>query len=151
MFPYNQQLFQQDLLNMRDRIDRSLNQIQNPNSQQTPITQNFQLAPNQGGIGVKYVNSIEDVKKELVFADTVFLDKEYANMWIKNAKGEIRTFSIIEIIAKDEKDLEIENLKSQIEELKGMMLNAKHDDANVNESTTSKKSSNVSNDKSSKK
>lgn len=151
MFPYNQQLFQQDLLNMRDRIDRNLNQIQNPNSQQTPITQNFQLAPNQGGIGVKYVNNIEDVKKELVFADTVFLDKEYANMWIKNAKGEIRTFSIIEIIAKDEKDLEIENLKSQIEELKGMMLNAKHDDANVNESITSKKSSNVSNDKSSKK
>ena len=150
--PYNNQMYMQDLQGLRDRIDRQMQMANQNQSQQIPqINQNFQLAPNQGGIGVKYVNNIEDVKKELVFADTVFLDKEYANMWIKNAKGEIRTFSIIEIIAKDEKDLEIENLKSQIEELKGMMLNAKHDDANVNESTTSKKSSNVSNDKSSKK
>ena len=153
MFPYNNQMYQQDLQNMRDRIDRQLQQIQqNPNTGlPTPITQNFQLAPNQSSTGIKYVSNIDDVKRELVFSDTIFLNKEYNTMWIKNTKGDIRTFSIMEMIQKDEKDIEIENLQAQILELKGMINNAEHANANVDEPTTSKKSTNVSNDRTSKK
>lgn len=40
------------------------------------------------------------------------------NLWIKNSKGDIRTFELQEIIPKDEKDILIENLQKQIEELK---------------------------------
>lgn len=153
MYPYNNQMYQQELQNMRDRIDRQLQQVQqNPNTGlPTPITQNFQLAPSQSNTNIKYVNSIDEVKRELVFSDTIFLNKEYNTMWIKNTKGDIRTFNIMEMIQKDEKDIEIENLQAQILELKGMINNAEHANANVDEPTASKKSTNVSNDRTSKK
>lgn len=145
---YNSQMYQQDLQNMRDRIDKQLNQMQIPNNQQTPITQNFQLAPfSKNGTDIKYVQNIEDVKKELVFNDSIFVDKDFNNMWLKNTKGEIRIFSIIEVEQKDEKDIEIENLKYQIKELKGMIENDKYVNANVDESIASEKSSSISDNK----
>ena len=60
--------------------------------------------------------------------------------------GDIRAFNIEEIIKKDEKDLEIEKLKDEINELKGMIKDAKHVASNDDGTTTVKKSKNVSND-----
>ncbi len=148
---YSNQMYQQDLQNMRDRIDRQLNQMQSPNTQQTPITQNFQLAPTKGADSIRYVKDVEDVKKELVFADSLFVDRDFKNMWMKDAKGDIRSFEITEVLQKDEKDLEIENLKNQIDELKGMINDAKYATSDVDGTTSVKKSKNVSDDKSSKK
>lgn len=138
---YNNQMYMQDLQGLRDRIDRQM-QIANQNQpQSTPITQNFQLAPNQNN-GIKYANSIEDVKKELVFADTLFVNKEYTLLWVKNASGEIKTYELREMVVKDEKDLKIEELEAKIDKL----IKEKENEQYVNEndvgSTSSKKSSN---------
>lgn len=121
-----------ELQNMRDRIDSQIQQVaqqqqnmqQMPMQQPTNLTQNFQLAPTNGGSNFKIVNTIEDVQKEIVLVDTYFLAKDNSLMWIKNPRGDIRTFTIEEIIPKDEKDILIENLQKQIEELKGGKLNA---------------------------
>lgn len=109
-----------ELQNMRDRIDNQIQQVQHQqqNMQQPAnVTQNFQLTPNVIN-NIKFANNIEDVKKEIVVADTYFYNKEMTDMWIKNAKGDIRTFEIKEIIPKTEKDLLIEKLQNEIEELK---------------------------------
>jgi hypothetical protein len=63
---------------------------------------------------MKYANSIEDIQKEFVISETPFISRDYSNLWIKNAKGEIRTFRLEEVIPKDEKDTLIENLQNQI-------------------------------------
>ena len=152
---FNQQ-YQQDLMNMRERIDRQLQQVQNqPQFQQpAPITQNFQLAPNQNQNGIKYANSIDNVKKELVFADTLFVDKEYTQLWLKNALGEIKTYKLEQVIEIDEKDRKIAELTAKINMLESEMKNNEsttNSDANVNATNTKSKSSSVSNGKSSNK
>lgn len=145
--PYNNQMYMQDLQGLRDRIDRQMQIVNQGPPQTTPITQNFQLAtPSKNGDGIKYVENVDDVKKELVFMDSLFVSKDMKKMWLKDAKGDIRTFNIEEIIKKDEKDLEIEKLKDEINELKGMIKDAKHVASNDDGTTTVKKSKNVSND-----
>lgn len=153
---YNQQAYQQDLMNMRDRLDKQIQQVQMPmqQPQQAPITQNFQLAPSQNQNGIKYVNTIDDVKKELVFVDTLFVNKEYTSLWVKNALGEIKTYELKEIIEIDEKDQKINELMAKIEHLESeMKKNESTTNGNeyVNEPTTSAKSTGISNNKSSNK
>ena len=152
--PYFNQQYQQDLLNMKERIDRQLQQAQNqPQMQQpVPITQNFQLAPNQNQNGIKYANTIDDVKKELVFADTLFVNKEYTQLWLKNALGEVKTYKLEQIIELDEKDRKINELMAKINMLESEMKNNEsttNGNANVNATNTKSKSSSISNDKSS--
>ena len=117
--------------------------------------QNFQMTPVQVGLPFKLVNSIEEVKNEIVLSDTYFLSENYNRLWIKNAAGKIRTFDVLEQVFKDEKDLKIEELQNEIKELKRGMnnVNGKYDGANGNtkdayESSTSK-SSNVQSNSSS--
>ena len=103
-----------------DRIDNQIKELESMRAQlqqrqQPAINQTFQLAPNGGG--VRFVSSAEDVSKELVFADTVFLSKDLTNMWIKNTKGEVRPFEIKEVVRKDEKDLIIDELRARLEKL----------------------------------
>lgn len=152
---YNQQAYQQDLINMRDRLDKQIQQAQMPmQPQQTPITQNFQLAPNQNQNGIKYVNSIEDVKKELVFNDTLFVNKKYTLLWLKNALGEVKTYKLDEVIEIDEKDKKINELMAKIERLESeMKKNESTTNSNeyVNGTVTSTKSSSISKSKSSDK
>lgn len=112
-----------ELQNMRDRIDNQINQMNQQQQnmaipQPTNLTQNFQLA-NNPITNFKLVNDIDDVNKEIVIADTYFLTNDFNNLYIKNSKGDIRTFNLKEIIPKDDKDILIENLQKQIEELKG--------------------------------
>ena len=129
---YNQQ-------SINDRIDSQIAQLQQMkeqmkhSSQQPAINQTFQLAPQQNGI--KYANSIDDVVKEIVYIDTPFFSKDMSVLWLKNNKNEIKTYELNEIIPKDTKDLQIEYLQAQIEELKkGIKTNESN--ANVVESTS---------------
>lgn len=101
-----------------DRIDNQIKELEGMRAQlqqrqQPAINQTIQLSPNGGGI--RFVGNMEDVSRELVFADTVFLSRDLHNMWIKNTKGEIRPFEIKEIIQKDEKDLIIDDLRARLE------------------------------------
>lgn len=138
--PYNNQIYMQDLQNMRDKIDRQM-QMANQNQPQA-ITQNFQLAPNSSNNGIKYANSIEDVKKELVFADTLFINKEYTQLWLKNASGEVKTYKLEELIELDPKDRKIAELEAKINMLVKEKENEQYVTKNVNGTTSSKKSSN---------
>lgn len=138
--PYNNQMYMQDLQGLRDRIDRQM-QLANQNNQQpAPITQNFQLAPNQGNQGIKYANTIDDVKKELVFNDTLFVNKEYTYLWYKNASGEIKTYELKEMIVKDEKDVKIAELEAKIDMLVKERENEKLTSEYATGTTTTKKS-----------
>lgn len=106
---------------------------QQPIHQPTNLTQNFQLVPtNQSAI--RYATSMDDVQKESVVNDTPYFSKDMSVVWIKNAKGEIKTYELIEIIPKDNKDLQIEYLQAQIEELKKGIKN--ESDTNSYESVT---------------
>ena len=117
-------------------IDRINNQIaelerlksqmpQHQMQQPTNLTQNFQLAPNNNGV-MRYAGSIDEVQREFVIGDTPFFSKDLSVLWIKNGKGEIKSYELSEIVPKDEKDLQIELLKSEIDELKGMINNEQH-------------------------
>jgi len=152
MYPnqYNSQNYIAELQNMRERIDKQLQQATQPHQPTPNINQTFQLAPAQSGM--KFVSTIDDVNKELVFSDTPFFSKDMSVMWIKNTKGEVKVYELTELVQKDEKDLMIENLQLQINELKkGMMENAKSVSADIDEPIESKKSTNVSSSKPSKK
>lgn len=116
--PYNSNMYLQDLQGMKDRIDKAMQQYQYQS--QAPITQNFQIAPqtNPNDLQSAYVGNIDEVKGIFMTKNGVFVDKSLSNLWFKDTTGNIRSFTLTEIIEKDEKDIEIENLKKEIEELK---------------------------------
>jgi hypothetical protein len=146
MYPNpNNQFYIQDLQNMRERIDKQLaqmQQMQNPQYQQTPqINQTFQLSSNQNNSGIKYVNSIDDVKKELVFTDTLFVNKDYTQLWLKNATGEVKTYALSEIIELDPQQLRIKELEAKIDMLvkERETEDAKHSTEYVDRTTSNEK------------
>ena len=141
-FMYNQQTNIDRLNEQINNLEKMKAQLQN---QQTPITQNFQLAPNYEPI--KYANSMDDVAKASVVNDTPFFSKDMSVLWVKNAKGDIKTYELCEIVPKDEKDILITNLQMQLEELrKEVRENAKPVNEYVDDTVKNAKSSNVSND-----
>lgn len=154
--PYNPNYGQQSLNERIDNQIAQLNQMkeQLKNNQQPAINQTFQLAPSHSN-GMKYVNTLDDVNKEVVYADTPFFSKDMSVVWIKNNKGEIKAYELSEIIPKDNKDIQIQYLQAQIEELK-KEIKANESTNIINEpiaeSIENEKSTNVSNvSKSSKK
>lgn len=133
-----------------DRINSQIAELEKirsqiPNVQQptpTNLTQNFQLTPQYNQM--KYVNSLDDVKKEYVTIDTPFFSRDLSVLWIKNAKGDIRGFELNEIIPKDNKDMQIEFLQSQIEELRKEIKRNESINDDVNESVEDEKPTSVS-------
>ena len=102
-----------------NNLEKMRNQIQQP-IQPTNLTQNFQLAPTNRDM-MKYAGSIEEVQRDMVISDTPYFSKDMSVVWIKNQKGNIKTYELNEIVPKDEKDLQIELLQSQIDELRKEM------------------------------
>lgn len=154
----NNQYYMQNLQDMRDRIDKQMHQLQMQNQNQVQaqqpqaITQNFQLAPtqntNSNELESRYAENVDQVKNTFVIKIGVFVNKDFSTLWVKDVNGNIRTFNTQEIIEIDEKDKEILELKKQIEEMKGMILNANESvDANVDDEVTKTKSTRVSNAK----
>ena len=149
--PYNPQA-------TRERIDTQIAQLQqmkeqlaqiNVPNQQPSINQTFQLAPTHGGM--RFVNSLSDVQKEMVYSDTPFFSNDMSVVWVKNAKGNIKSYELKEIAQKDDKDLIIEGLQIQINQMKEMIENAKPNNLNADEPTEDEKSTGVSNGRTSKK
>ncbi len=134
---YEQTMYEQidnqinQLVGMRNQIKNNAMQQNNQQHQPTAINQTFQLAPG-GNAGMKYANSIEDVSKEMVFYDTPFFTKDLSVVWIKNAKGEIKTFELTEIIPQDEKDIEIALLKAELEQMRKERSNDEQFNSNAN-------------------
>lgn len=121
-----------------DRINSQIAELEKlktqiPIQQPTNLTQNFQIAPTNNVI--KHAESMEEVQKNMVIGDTPFFSNDMSVVWIKSTNGEIKSYELKEIIQKDEKDIQIEYLQAQIEELK---KEVKKDESNtdVNESTS---------------
>lgn len=138
-----------------DRINNQIAELEKmkaslpPAQQPTNLTQNFQLAPSQNNM--RYANNIEEVEKDIVISDTPYFSKDLSVLWLKNSKGNIKSFELKEIVQKDEKDLLIESLQMQMEELRKEVENAKSINNNDDESVKDEESSNVSKNKSNKK
>lgn len=150
-FYNNNQFYIQELQNMKDRIDNQLRQVQQNQIQQQmpqPITQNFQLAtnPTNNELESKYANSIDEVKNTFVMKTGLFINKDFSTLWIKDVTGNIKTYSLEEVIEMDDKDKEILDLKKQIKEMKGLIKNG-YDDTNVIEPVKEQKSTRVQNSK----
>lgn len=160
-YPNNQIYMQnmQDLQNMREKIDNQMRQMQQLNQNQmqqqptpTNLTQNFQLAPNPNSneLESKYVNNIDEVKGIFVMKTGVFLNKELNTLWIKNTNGDIRTFELNEIIPQDPKDIEINNLKKELQRMREMINydnKSDVDNTDYDESNESKNAKKLSNNK----
>lgn len=123
--PYMRNFNQQ---NIYEQIDNEINNLQQMKErmknqvQQPAINQTFQLAPTNNHT-IRYANTIDDVVKEMVYYDTPFFSKDMDVMWFKSARGDIKTYELTEIVPKDDKDMQIEVLQAQIEELKGKIEN----------------------------
>lgn len=166
MYPYqynsliqSQNAYEQNLKNIINQANgqlQQLQQMQNPMQipqQPTNLTQNFQLAPNSNNnnnneLESKYAEDIDEVKNTFVAKTGIFITKALDTLWIKNVNGDIRTFNLNEVIETDPKDEEIYMLKKQIEEMKGMIIDANQsNNSDVNEQITNKKSSRISSSK----
>ena len=139
---FNQQSNIDRINNQIAELEKMKTQMQQP---ATNLTQNFQLAPNRDVI--RYASSMDEVNKDIVYGDTPYFSKDMSVVWIKNTKGEIKTYELNEIIPRDEKDMKIEYLQAEIEELKKGVLNNEpvaNIDGSITNTDKSKKSSSVS-------
>ena len=140
---YNPQASIDRINNQIADLERMKQQLQQPMQQPTNLTQNFQLAPSNRDV-IKYANSMEEVQREMVIGDTPYFSKDMSILWIKNIKGEIKTYELNEIVVKDDKDLMINNLQLQIAELRKEIQNAKSNINDVNEPNEGKEPTDVS-------
>lgn len=144
---YNPQASIDKLNEQINNLEKMKAQMQQPAQQPTNLTQNFQLAPTSRDV-IRYATSIEEVQRDMVIGDTPYFSKDMSVVWVKNLKGEIKTYELTEIVPKDEKDIKIDFLMAQIEELKkGMSKNESKTiiDEPITNTNESQESSNVSN------
>ena len=128
---YNVNNYINELQQMRERIDKQIaqqNQQQMqpniPNTQPTNLTQNFQLAPqtnNNSELESRFAENIDEVKNTFVMKTAVFVTKDYSTMWVKDVSGNIKTYKTEEVVELDDKDIQIQELKKQIDEMKNMI------------------------------
>jgi len=118
---YNQQASIDRLNEQINNLEKMKAQLQQPIQQPTNLTQNFQLAPTRDVI--RYAGSMEEVQRDMVIGDTPYFSKDMSVVWVKNAKGEIKTYELNEIVPKDDKDMQIEMLQAQINQLRKEMKN----------------------------
>lgn len=143
---YNQQANIDRINNQIAELQKIKDQMQQPAQNPTNLTQNFQLTPAQRDV-IKYAGSMEEVQRDPVTGETPFFSRDMSVVWVKNTKGEIRTYELTEILPKDEKDMKIEYLQAEIEELKkGVAKDESITNANgtITDTDKSKKSSIVS-------
>lgn len=130
--PYAANNYLSELQQMRERIDKQIQQSQQvqqqiqpmPNTSPTNLTQNFQLAPqsnNDSELESRYAENIDEVKNTFVMKTAIFVSKDFSTMFVKDVSGNIRTFKTEEIFELDGKDIQIQNLQKELEEMKALM------------------------------
>lgn len=138
-----------------DRINAQMNELEKMKQQiqqqmqQPAINQTFQISSPSN---IKYANTLDEVNKEYVTSETPFFTKDFSQMWLKSPNGNVKVYVLEEVVKKDEKDLLIDSLQFQIEQLrKEVKENAKPINNDDDEPSQSKKSSSISNVRRSKK
>ena len=140
---YNQQANLDRINAQMNELEKIRQQLQQPVQQPTNLTQNFQISPTNRDV-MRYANNIEEVQRDMVLGDTPYFSKDMSILWIKNIKGEIKSYELTEIIEKDDKDIKIEFLQAQIEELKKGMKKDESINASVDEPIKDEKSTSIS-------
>ena len=130
MYGYNNPQANLERINSQmAELEKMRQQLQQQSmSQPTNLTQNFQITPTNT-YNMRYAKSLDEVNKTLVFVETPFFSNDMSVVWIKDSKNNIKTYELNEIVPKDEKDIMIENLQMQINEMKGMIENAKSNES----------------------
>lgn len=127
---YAQNNYLNELQQMRDKIDKQIQQSQQAQQQQPiqpqvpQINQSFQLAPQQNNnseLESRYAENIDEVKNTFVMKTAIFVNKDFSTMYVKDVSGNIRTFKTEEVFEIDEKDIQIQNLQRELEEMKSLM------------------------------
>lgn len=142
---YNPQImnFDKQILEERNKIaELERQKMQALYTPPTILNQTIQAGPQSNGI--KYAESIDEVNREMVFADTLFINKGFTNLWFKNPRGEVKTYLLEEFIPKDEKDIKIENLEKQLNDLKKEITNNASKYSSFNQSNNSTVESTIS-------
>lgn len=106
---FNQQQNLDRINNQIQELEKMKAQMQQPQQMPTNLTQNFQIAPTNREV-IKYANDIGEVQRDMVVGDTPYFSKDMSVVWVKNTKGEIKSYELNEIVEKDAKDLKIEAL-----------------------------------------
>lgn len=143
MFGYNNPQLNLDRINNQmAELEKMRQQIQQQSmSQPTNLTQNFQITPTNT-YNMRYAKSLDEVNKSVVYSETPFFSNDMSVVWIKDAKNNVKIYELNEIIPKDEKDIMIENLQQQLNELrKEAKTNAKPNINDVDEQYKSQESS----------
>ena len=139
---YNPQMiasFDKQIQEERQKIaDLERQKLQVQYAQPTILNQTIQAGMQPSGI--KYAESIDEINREVVYMDTLFVNKAFTNLWFKNPRGEVKTYLLEEFIPKDEKDIKIESLEDQLNQLKKEIeINAsKYASTNQSNNTTAK-------------
>lgn len=156
-YSYNPQASLDRINNQMNELEKMKQQIQQSIQQQpTNLTQNFQITPTNREV-MRYANSLNEVERDMVSGDTPYFSRDMSVVWVKNTKGEIKTYELNEILPLDEKDIKIKYLQDQIDQLKKARLNdeqyitndiessATENDGSVGTTTKKSKSTSVSN------
>jgi hypothetical protein len=140
---YNTQPSVDRINNQIAELEKMREQVVQPVQPTPNVTQNFQISPT--ATGMRYADNINEVQRDFVLGDTPYFSKDMSVLWVKNVKGEIKSYELKEIVQKDEKDLQIEFLQAQIEDLKRerVINNEQPINSNVNEPIENKKPTNV--------
>ncbi len=93
--------------------------------------------------GLPMANNIDEVRRSYGIGDTAYFSKDMSIVWIKNMKGEVRTYELKEIIEKDAKDLQIEVLQAQLEDYKRKVNEYESNDECFDEPIKDEKSSSI--------
>ena len=131
-YNYTNNNYMNELQQMKEKIDRQMQQAQQQQQQiqqmQQPaipqINQSFQLAPqtnNNNELEGRYAENIDEVKNTFVMKTGIFATKDYSIIWIKDVSGNIKTYKTEEVLEVDEKDVQIQELKKQLDEMKNMI------------------------------
>lgn len=105
--------------------------------EQQPITQNFQLTnPFQGNdiFMARFLKDNESVDNILITNKTAFIDLKNKQLVIKELDGNKSIYEIV--LPRDEKDIEIDTLKKEIQELKEMFSNESNANVPTNDEIT---------------
>lgn len=147
---FNQEQYIRNLQNIKNETEQRLQQAmqyQNIPPNTPSINQTFQLAPNQynsnNDYDAKTAKSVDDIKNTLAMKTTLFLNDNKDTLWIKDVNGNVKTYTLQEVIELDEKDKKILELQKQIDELKGEIANGKNDTKYAIKELAKSKSTNV--------
>ena len=101
------------LMRQKENIDNLINQYSQP---QAPV-QNIINTNSNIDFEAKILKDDEDISNIMISRKTLFIDEKNAKVYIKEIDGNIsKTYDII--VPKDKKDIEIDNLKKEIYNLK---------------------------------